>query len=174
MVRKSPYRHTVNSHTRAGNPVNQYWRGSGLSQRSLPRRVVNPIRFEPLTSPINAEVLEREITGYEYDEEAEIKRPTDFKVIIQTTEDVRGHEDAEWSDAIMGLFPAMDNTFRAGYVIDRVDVSEDPWKDNTWIIEVFLKVEPVEEGVYEGLPAMEPPFLEGLEEEEFREEEREE
>lgn len=138
--RRSPYRHKVGSHTRGGNPVREYERGLGNPTRSLPYRSVNPVEEEGfglgeevtgespvgegsyIEHPISAMLIESKQKLYDYDIDAEVRRPVVFEMVFRTTDDPYGYEDEEWAAVARTIFGAYDNTINAGYTAKKVDI----------------------------------------------------
>lgn len=150
MRRKSPYRHPVRDHERGGNPVRPYERGEGMpSGRSREHVVVRPEAIdlvaptsglEDLISfPVEGVVIEKD-QGYEvYDIDAQVQRPTGYKLTIETQDEVRGFNDEDWAEAARAIFPTFSRTEGAGYVVDRVDVSPKLYSNNVYEIMVWMK-----------------------------------
>ncbi len=141
MTRHKPIRHTVRAHIRVGRSVNSYERGSGIRpQRSQRSRVVGVApEYEQLKYPVTAEVLSSQVVGYEYDYDEEINRPVGFRMTILTDDDARGHEDEEWVEGALDLFPTLDNSIREGYTVDDVRVVRDTYNPRKYTIKIYLK-----------------------------------
>lgn len=140
MSRRSPHRHPVREHRRSnGTHVRSYERGQGQRAQRQRRVVKSSSPNGVLKSPVLADIIDTDVRGYEYDYDEKVKRPTIFIMTIVTGDDPRGHEDEEWIQGAIPIFPTLDNSIREGYTVDHVAVLGDTYSREKWTIKIFLK-----------------------------------
>lgn len=155
MSRRSPIRHRVRDHERGGRPVREYERGSG-SPRSRehvvvrneetteePTQEITPMVVEEqlISHPVEALVTEVDQGWEEYDVDALVMRPTGYKMVIRTKEEVYGFDNEAWADAARNVFGTFEYTEQAGYKISNVDISRKLYTTDMYEIMIWMKKE---------------------------------
>lgn len=143
-MRKSPIQHQVSGYFRGELYVRPYTRGNGFP-RSREHVVVGGVEEEEeqlfIDYPVVGEIVDKDVEWEERDYDDEVDRPTAFRFVIKTKDDVYDQEDKAWMNVAEALFDEFDDTMKDGYALDKVVVKRDLRfeDDDTYGITVWMR-----------------------------------